>query len=388
MIKKYKVLVLTGSRAEYGLLRPLIKNIDEDKSMQLSLVLTGMHLSPEFGETSFEVEKDRYKIHDRVEMLLSSNTRLGMTKATGLGFISFADSFSKIRPNLLVCLGDRFEIFAGAYAAALMNIPVAHIHGGELTYGAIDEKLRHAITKASSIHFPTTQIYKKRIIQMGENPSTVFNVGALGVERVKKLKKYSLEKIKSILKIDIKEKFFLLTLHPSTIGPHSPDLLINQTLQALRNFSSIPIVMSYSNVDAGGHIINKAKEKFCKEKPNIRVIKKTLGHELYINCMRHAAVVIGNSSSAVIEAPVVGVPTVNIGNRQQGRIMSSSVFSCEVKKESIIKAIDNAMKYKRLRKNAHPFGNGKTSKNILKYIKFFLKNYEFKPKEFYDLKFK
>tara|TARA_B100000902_G_scaffold395943_1_gene455650 strand:+ start:211 stop:1374 length:1164 start_codon:yes stop_codon:yes gene_type:complete len=387
MVKKSRVLVLTGSRAEYGLLRPLIKNIDKDKSMQLFLVLTGMHLSPEFGETSFEVEKDRYKIHDRVEMLLSSNTRLGMTKATGLGFISFADSFSKINPDLLICLGDRFEIFAGAYAAALLNIPVAHIHGGELTYGAVDEKLRHAITKASSIHFPTTNIYKKRIIQMGEDPASVFNVGALGVERVKEVKKYSIEKIKSILNIEIKDKFFLLTLHPSTVGPHNPNLIANETFNALNEFSSVPIIISYSNVDAGGHIINKAKEKFCKEDPNIRVVRKTLGHELYINCMRHASVVIGNSSSAVIEAPIVGVPTVNIGNRQQGRIMGSSVFSCDVSKDSILKSIKKALNYNRNKKNTHPFGDGKTSKNILKNIKLFLKKGNRIPKEFYDLRF-
>ena len=387
MKKINKVLVLTGSRAEYGLLRPVIKKIEKEKSMKLYLVLTGMHLSPEFGETAFEVEKDRFKIFEKIEMLLSSNTRVGMTKATGLALISFADSFAKIKPDILLCLGDRFEIFAGAYAAALMNIPIAHIHGGELTYGAIDDKLRHAITKASALHFATTKIYRKRIIQMGENPSSVFNVGALGVERVKSLKKTSIKTIKKILNIDINKEFFLVTLHSSTVGPDSPNLLAKETLGALNEFKSIPIIMSYSNTDAGGHIINKMKENFCKEFPKIRVIKKTLGHELYINCMRNASVVIGNSSSAVIEAPVVGVPTVNIGSRQQGRIMGPSIFSSDAKKVNIVRSIKKALKFNKSKNNAHLFGNGETSDKILKYLKAFLGKNNNISKEFYDIDF-
>ena len=284
-------------------------------------------------------------------------------------------------------MGDRFEIFAAAYTAAFLNIPIAHIHGGELTYGAVDDKLRHAITKASSIHFPSTNIYRKRIIQMGENPSHVFNVGALGVERVKNVKNVSLNKIKNNLNINVNKKFFLVTLHSSTIGPDSPKSLAYETLEALKEFNSIPIVMSYSNTDAGGHIINKMKEKFCRELPKVRVIKKTLGQELYINCMKNASVVIGNSSSGVIEAPVLGIPTVNIGYRQQGRIMGPSIFSTLSNKKNIVKSIKKALKYDKSKDNNHLFGDGKTSNNILKQLKVFLKKKRNHFKDFYDLDF-
>jgi GDP/UDP-N,N'-diacetylbacillosamine 2-epimerase (hydrolysing) len=387
MKKTSKVIVLSGSRAEYGLLRPLIKKIENDKDMKLFLILTGMHLSPEFGETIFEVKKDKFKIYDKIEVLLSSNTRVGMTKATGLAFLSFADAFSKINPDILICLGDRFEIFSGVFSAAFLKIPVAHIHGGELTYGAIDEKLRHAITKASELHFATTNIYRKRIIQMGEKPSKVFNVGALGVERAKNIKKLTIGQLKKVLNIEIDKHFFLVTIHPPTAGSDSPISIVSETLKALNEFKSIPIIMSYSNVDAGGHTINKIKEKFCKEMPNLRVIKKTLGHELYINCLRNASVIIGNSSSAVIEAPILGVPSVNIGNRQEGRIMGTSVISVATNKKDIVKAIKKALSLRVNKKNHHEFGDGNTSQKILKRIKIFLKKQDKNTKKFYDIDF-
>lgn len=386
--KIFKVIVLTGSRAEYGLLRPLIKKIEIEKNFKNFLICTGMHLSPEFGSTIFEIEKDNFKIYDKLEILLSSNTKAGMTKATGLAFLSYADSFSKINPDILICLGDRFEIFAGAYAAALMNIPVAHIQGGELTYGAIDDTLRHAITKASSIHFPTTQEYKKRIIQLGESPSRVFNVGALGVERVKKIKKVPLSLISEKLGINIENGFFLLTIHSATFSKDKPDSIIKETLKALENFNSIPVIMSYANTDSGGHEINKIKEDFCQKKPHMRVIKKTLGNELYINCMRYASAVIGNTSSGVIEAPMIGVPTVNIGNRQEGRIMGKSIFQAKANKKSIIVAIDKALNFERKINNKHSFGKGNTSQMILHYIKYYLNKKNIQNKKFYDIKTK
>ena len=380
-----KVILVSGSRAEYALLIPLIKLLERSKDIEFYLILTGMHLSHEFGQTEYEVHKDGFKVDDKVEMLLSSNSKVGMTKATGLGFIGFADSFEKIKPDLLMCLGDRFEIFAAAYSAGLMNIPVAHIHGGELTYGAVDEKLRHAITKVSSIHFPTTEDYRKRIIQMGEQPESVINVGALGVERVYNEDSMTLEEIENETNLDLSRGFFLVTIHPPTIGPDTPFDLAKSTIDALEHFPDMPVIMSYANIDSGGYEINQIKNKFCSDNPKKRFIKRTLGHKLYTNCMKNASVVIGNSSSAVIEAPILGVPSINIGNRQEGRIVTDTVFSVNSKTNNIIGAIKKAMSLEKNRKYSHPFGKGNTSNLILESIKVFLKMRTNSYKRFYDL---
>ena len=217
-----------------------------------------------------------------------------------------------------------------------MGIPIAHVHGGELTYGAIDDQFRHAITKASSIHFPCTEIYKKRIIQMGENPNTVYNVGALGVERVKEVEKMTISEIEKELQIELGEIFFLVTVHAPTKGKDSASFIINQVIEALEEFSDCSVVMSYANQDSGGYEINKFKNIFCSKNPTKRVLKKSLGHKLYINLMRNCSAVIGNSSSGVIEAPIIGVPSINIGNRQDGRYIADSVKQVETIKEKII----------------------------------------------------
>jgi UDP-N-acetylglucosamine 2-epimerase (non-hydrolysing)/GDP/UDP-N,N'-diacetylbacillosamine 2-epimerase (hydrolysing) len=317
-------------------------------------------------------------------MLLSSDTRIGMIKSIGLGMISFSESLSRLSPDILVCLGDRFEIFAAVYAASLLNIPIAHLHGGELTYGAVDDQLRHAITKASSLHFPVTDIYKKRIIQMGENPKTVINVGALAVERIANVKRISLSKMENLINLSLKKGYLLVTIHPPTKNEIDIKNFVTQIFRALEKFKKIPIIMSYANADFGGKIINKLKEDFCRKDPEYRVIKKNLGQDLYINLMKNATAIVGNSSSGLIEAPITNTPVVNIGNRQDGRISPANVISVRASHKEIYGGIIKMMNLDMNSLEKHPFGNGKTSIKILQEIKKFIKAGKV-HKEFYDL---
>jgi len=384
---KYKIAVITGSRADYGLLRPLIKLIDKDNNYITQLIVTGSHLSPEFGQTEKEIYLDHFKVADKLDILLSSNTRSAMAKSAGLAIISFSDSFRKLNPDLIICLGDRYEIFSAAYSACIMDIPIAHIHGGELTYGAIDDQLRHAITKASSIHFPSTQIYKKRIIQMGEQPTSVHEVGALGVERALKVEQMSITEMENELKIKLDGPYFLVTVHSATKGLGNAKNLISEVLEALNNFSEYTIIMSYANADIGGYEINKYKKIFCKKRPLKRILKKSLGHKLYINLLRNSSVVIGNSSSGVIEAPILGVPSVNIGNRQDGRLLLDSVIKVKTDKVKITKGINKALSNKD-RIIMKDFGAGNTSELIFEHLKSFLDSDDSeKVKIFYDIEY-
>ena len=386
-MKKYKILVVSGSRAEYGLLRPLLKKISLDRDLKLYLVVTGSHLSPQHGQTEEEIKKDKFSIYDKIEMQLSSDSKNGMVKSTALGMIGLSDCFNRIVPDMLVCLGDRYEVFAGVYTAALMQIPIAHIHGGEITFGAVDELIRHSITKFSSLHFAATQTYKKRIIQMGENPKHVFNVGALSVESILVRKKISLTEIQKLIKNNINNNYFLITIHPPTSQEIDLKKFTKEILNALSNFNNTTLIFTYSNSDSGGYVINKMCEYFCRLDPEKRIIKKSLGHELYVNLMRKAALVIGNSSSGVIEAPIINTPTVNIGNRQEGRYISESVINTFPIQENIIAAINKALMIKITKNSLHPFGNGKTSLKIIKEIKHFIKSGKKAAKKFNDIDF-
>ena len=384
-VNSIKIAVISGSRADYGYLRALISLLDKDKEINLSLIITGMHLSPEFGKTEYEIIEDGFEVYDKIEMLVSSDTKVAMIKSIGIGMIGFSDCFDRLSPDLVICLGDRFEIFAAVYSASLLNIPIAHIHGGELTYGAVDDQLRHAITKASSLHFPVTEIYKNRIIQMGENPKTVINVGALAVERIAKVKKLSMDELENRINIPLKEGYLLVTIHPPTQGNIDINFFINEIFTALEKFDSMSIVMSYANTDPGGKIINKLKTEFCMKNPNKRIIKASLGQDLYISLLRNASVVVGNSSSGIIEAPITKTPVVNIGNRQDGRIIPSNAICVNAEKDKIYSAIKKMINLDVNKIDNHPFGNGDTSKKILKEIKVFSKNFKNTPKKFYDL---
>lgn len=385
---KKNITVITGSRAEYSLLRSLLKLIKKDKAKYiLNIIVTASHLSNEFGYTKNEILSDGFTITDEIETLVSSSTSLGMAKSIGLSFIGITESLSKLKPDLLICLGDRYEIFAAAYSASLLNIPIAHIHGGELTYGSIDDKFRHAITKASTLHFPCTEIYRKRIIQMGEKKEYVFNYGALAVERVKKIKSISLNKLNKFLGININRGCILFTVHPETNSKTNTNDFIKSILLALEKYEGLPLIITYANSDPGGGHINNLLESFYKQNANKCIIVKSLGYDLYSNIMKHSKLVMGNSSSGIIEAPILGIPTLNIGSRQEGRILTKSINTVKADTNEILLSIRKILEQKKVN-NFHPYGEGKTSLRIYKTITKFLKckrnNFE---KKFVDIKF-
>jgi UDP-hydrolysing UDP-N-acetyl-D-glucosamine 2-epimerase len=387
MGKRRKICVVTGTRAEYGLLYWLIKEINDDTELQLQIIATGMHLSPEFGLTYKIIEKDGLQIDEKVEMLLSSDTPVGITKSIGLGVIGFADALDRLKPDILVLLGDRYEILAAAQAAMIAKIPVAHIHGGETTEGAFDESIRHAITKMSHFHFTAAESYRRRVIQLGEQPGHVFNFGAPGLDNISKLpllKKGAFEKA-----IDFKlgELSFLVTYHPVTLSDSRPEITINELFQAIDSFPDAKIIFTKANSDTAGRIINQLVESYAAKHPMNVKIFTTMGQLLYLSAIKNTDVVIGNSSSGIVEAPAFNKPTVNIGDRQKGRLRAESVIDCAENmpeiKSSIQKAISSEFK-KALKKSYNPYGKSNASLKIKEYLKkVTLKN--ILMKEFYDI---
>ena len=385
---KNNIAVLTGSRAEYSLLRPLLSIIKKNKAKhKLNIIITSTHLSEEYGYTKNEIKEDGFKVYDEIETLISSNTELGMIKSMGLNFIGLAESLYKLKPDLLICLGDRYEIFAGAYVASILNIPIAHIHGGELTYGAVDDKFRHAITKASSIHFPCTESYKKRIIQMGEQKKMVYNYGALAVERVQNIKKFSLKKLNSIIGLNLKNGCVLVTVHSETNSKLVTSKFIKPIISALEKFKDLPIIITYANADHGGSYINSLMDSFCKRNSSRSVLVKSLGYDLYSNIMKHSKLVLGNSSSGIIEAPILGIPTLNIGIRQKGRMLTDSIYNVEANTKQILVYIKKILKEKKIY-TKHPYGSGKTAIRIYNTLESVLTKKEIsKEKKFLDIEF-
>ncbi|OUX15680.1 MAG: UDP-N-acetylglucosamine 2-epimerase (hydrolyzing) [Rickettsiales bacterium TMED251] len=388
-MKKIRIAIVTGSRAEYSLLRPLIKLIEKDKECAFKLIVTASHLSEEYGYTKNEIVKDKLKIYQELEILSSSNNSIGMSKSVGLGFLSFSDCLSKLKPDLLIILGDRYEIFVAAYTSILLNIPVAHIHGGELTYGAIDDILRHAITKASSFHFTSTSTYRKRVIQMGENPKNVFNYGALAVERLKKSNNINFKKLEEFKNFDFSSGYILVTVHPETAYGGNSGKIIDPILDSLDQLKDFSIIMTYSNSDPGGNYINNKKNKFCQINPYKRLIIKSMGYDLYANILKNSKLILGNSSSGIFEAPILGIPNVNVGTRQEGRITSNTNYNAKPKEKDITNIINKIIKMKKMKPIKHGFGKGNTSQLILNEIKnIFKKGNIVSNKKFYDIKFK
>lgn len=384
---KRKICVVTGTRAEYGLLYPLMKKIDQDDAFQLQLVVTGMHLSPEFGLTYEQIEHDGFFIDEKVEMLLSSESAVGVTKAIGLGTISFADTFTRLQPDVVVVLGDRFEIFAATQAAMTMRIAIAHIHGGELTEGLIDDPIRHSITKMAHIHFTANEEYKNRVIQMGEQPQTVFNVGALGIEGIKNTKLLSVDELSKSVELNL-DKFFLITLHPTTLEKSRAEMQIKTLLKALDKFPEHQLIFTKANADTDGRVINKYIENYVQQNNNRAKLFDSLGQVRYLSAIKHSDAVIGNSSSGLIEVPFFRKPTIDIGIRQQGRLKATSIISCNYEVNEIQDAIQNSLCEKfqeNIKSMTMLYGEGNTSlqiKNILKEID--LQNIIIK--KFYDLK--
>jgi len=342
---KRRICVVTGSRAEYGLLCWLMREIREDPRLVLQVVVTGMHLVPEFGSTYREIEADGFSIDARVDMQLTGDSECAVTKSVGIGVIGFAEVLQNLRPDLLVVLGDRFEILAAAQAAMLARVPIAHIHGGELTEGAVDDAIRHALTKMSHLHFAAAEPYRRRIIQMGENPDRVFAVGAPGVDNVKRVRPLSRHEFETAIGMKLSQPSFLVTHHPETLALSRPCSAggVKPLLEALDLFPQSRIIFTKPNADAGGHAISEAMREYAAARPERTVFCISFGQKLYLSALAHVDVVIGNSSSGIIEAPAVGVPTVNIGERQKGRLRSASVIDCAPLASAIVDAVHRAL---------------------------------------------
>ena len=371
-MKKRKICVVTGTRAEYGLLYWLMKEIQADDALELQIIATGAHLSPEFGLTYRTMENDEFHIDEKVEMLLSSDTPVGVTKSMGLALIGFADAFAGLSPDIVVVLGDRYEILAAAEAALVANIPIAHIHGGEMTEGAIDDSIRHAITKMSHLHFVAAPEYRNRVIQMGENPEHVYEVGAVGIDNIVKTPLMSLDELEQSLQFSLGEKYFLVTYHPVTVTTARKEDALQNLFDALDAFPDYHILITKSNSDAGGREINRRLDAYVAARKGRVSCYASLGQLRYLSAMRHAAAVVGNSSSGLLEAPVLKTPTVNIGARQKGRLRYPSVIDCSEETETIADALKKAVSEEFRREWADmeiPHADGKISSRIKTFLR-------------------
>lgn len=367
-----KVCVVTGTRAEYGLLSRLMWLIRADHDLTLQIIATNMHLSPEFGLTYKEIEADGFTIDKKVEMLLSSDTSNAITKSIGLATIGFADAYEDLQPDILLILGDRFEILAAATAALIYKIPVAHLHGGEITEAAYDDAIRHAITKMSHLHFVSTEIYRQRVIQMGEHPSTVFNVGALGCENIKSLKLMRKDELEKSLGFKLDRNTILITYHPVTMECNTSEQQFRELLSAIDLFPELKVVFTMPNSDTDGRIIMKMIKEYVAKNPERTVWFDSLGCYRYLSVLQYIGGVVGNSSSGIIEVPSFHIPTINIGDRQKGRIAAASVLNCKPTRQDIqqrLAAILAPGYLNSLVSVTNPYDMPDTAKNILDTLK-------------------
>lgn len=382
---KRKICVVTGTRAEYGLLRWVMQGIQDEPDLALQIIATGMHLSPEFGLTYREIEKDGFHIDRKVEMLTSSDTPVGVAKAMGLGMIGFADALNELAPDLIVVLGDRFEIFSAVAAALVSRIPVAHLHGGETTEGAFDESFRHAITKMSHLHFVAAAQYRQRVIQLGENPQHVHTVGGLGVDNIKRLTLLQREELEAALGFRLGLRNLLVTFHPVTLESATATDQLRELLAALAELDDTELIFTMPNADTDSRALKMMLEQFCGRHANAHLFA-SLGQQRYLSCMAHADGLVGNTSSGLLEAPSFGIGTVNIGDRQRGRLQAGSVVNCSPNKASIstaIKRLYQADFREKLRCVKNPYGDGGASAKVVE----ILKSYDFNEllkKHFFD----
>lgn len=384
---KKKVCLVTGSRAEYGLLRPLIDELLSEESLTLQLLVTGSHLSPEFGLTFQEIEGDGYSIDEKVEVIMSSDSPVGICKSMGLGLISISEAYVRLRPDLVIVLGDRYEIFSAVSAAHISRIPVAHLHGGEITEGAFDDALRHSITKMSCFHFTSTEVYRKRVIQLGESPDRVFNVGAIGLDNIMQLKLLSKTGFEAETGLKLNRRNLLCTFHPTTLEKGTSVQQITSLLNVLEHLEETSFIITKTNADTEGRIINQLIDEFEKKNVNRCKVFENMGGLRYLSAMQYVDAVIGNSSSGIIEASSFGIGTVNIGNRQKGRIKSELVIDCEPTETGIAAALKTLYSsgFKVLCERAsNPYGDGHTAPRIVKILKESCFNQTIQ-KKFYDL---
>ena len=388
---KRHICVVTATRAEYGLLSPIIKKIKNDDNFLISLAVTGAHLSPEFGLTYKQIEADGIKIDKKIEILLSSDTSTAISKSMGLAIISFAEYFSEENFDAVMLLGDRYEILAVACAAMNEGIPIIHLHGGETTEGAVDEVIRHAVTKMSYIHLASTEKYRQRIIQMGERPENVFCVGAMGVENVVHMELMEKTVLEKELQTDLNSPYALVTFHPVTLEKNSAEFQTKELLKALDEFPDWKFIITKANADKDGRVINQLFDQYVLEHKNAKVYN-SLGTVRYLSAMKYSEMIIGNSSSGILEAPSFQIPTVNIGDRQKGRIRAESIIDCQPCKDAIVKAMKKAGDRhfrEKLLGIKSPYGDGETSSRIISILKEKLCNSEINiKKKFYDISIK
>ncbi|WP_411991694.1 UDP-N-acetylglucosamine 2-epimerase [Agarivorans sp. DSG3-1] len=367
-----KIAVFTGTRAEYGLLYWIIKGLYESSLAELQLYVGGMHLSPEFGKTIEQIEADGFPVTEKLEFLLSSDTPVGIAKSMGLAIIGAADSLDRTKPDLLVVLGDRFESMAICQAAMVAQVPIAHIHGGETTEGLIDEAVRHSITKMSHLHFAATEEYRQRIVQLGENPLNTFNVGAPGIDSIKSLNLLSREELTASISFDVTDcPYMVVTYHPVTLSRDGAVEDLKQLLIALRQYPEHKFLITYPNADTHGRALISLLETFSNEMVGRVLLIQSLGQLRYLSALKYCDLVIGNSSSGLIEVPTFKVPTINIGKRQKGRLAGDTVISCEGDENSILSAIDQALSHSFKEKclmSSNPYGQGDSSDKILSTI--------------------
>ena len=386
-MRKRKICVVTGTRAEYGLLYWLMKSIESNPKLELQVIATGMHLSPEFGLTYREIENDGFTINRKIEILLSSDTPSAISKSTGLGLIGFAEAYNKLNPDIVLILGDRFEILAASIASLYAKIPIAHIHGGETTTGAFDEAIRHSITKMAWWHFVAANEYEKRVIQLGENPERVFNVGGLGVDAIRKVKLLSKKELMEKTGIEFRNKNLLVTYHPVTLEKQTSQKHFQSLLDVLGDLKDVYVIFTMPNADSNGRIIKQMIDEFVSNRRQGSIVFTSMGNLNYLSTLQFVDGVVGNSSSGLTEAPTFKIGTMNIGDRQKGRLNAKSVIDCEPTKESIKNAVDTLYSedfQKMLQYVVNPYGEEGATEKIMD----ILKNEpipEETKKEFYDL---
>ncbi len=381
-----KICVITGTRAEYGLLYWLMKGIDADKDLELQIIVTGMHLSPEFGNTYQQIEKDGFTIDEKVDIKLTSDSEIGVSKSMGLGMIGFANSLHDLSPDLIVVLGDRFEIFSAVSAAMIAKIPVAHLHGGECTEGSFDEPIRHSITKMSHLHFTATKEYKNRVVQLGEHPNRVFNVGGLGIDNINQLKLLSKVEFEKSINFSLGEKNILITFHPVTLEKSTAGVQFKELLESIDELKNTTIIFTKANSDTGGRVVNSMIDGYVADHDNA-ISFTSMGQVNYLSALQFVDAVVGNSSSGLLEAPSFKIGTIDIGDRQKGRTKAGSVISCQPNKRSIDVAFNTLYSdgfQGALDSVKNPYGTGGASNSILVIIsQFNLSN--ILKKTFYDL---
>ena len=381
--KLKKIAVVTATRAEYGLLIPLIKRINEDNELILDLIVTGMHLSKKYGYTADAIRDAKFPVSCEIPILEDGNTPFDISLTMANAVKGFAQRFREDRPDMVVILGDRTEMLGVAFAAMNERIPIAHIYGGEVTAGAVDDSVRHAITKMSYLHFTSAKAYRHRVIQLGEEPERVFNVGALGVENILTQNLLGGKEIRNQMGIPDGMEFAVVTFHPETLEECSTSKQVEELMGAMEDFDNIFFLITAANADSGGEEVNRLLQEFSRIHENSRFVYN-LGMKRYLSAVKNASFVLGNSSSGILEAPVLGTPTVNVGDRQKGRLMAETIVNCETEREKIIESIRQARFMERI--STDIYGNGTASIQIVDIMKEYLMKGRIDLKKgFYDI---